>query len=384
MAGPLNGIKIIEFAGIGPAPFCGMMLADHGAQVIRIERPAALTAHQPNAQLKPRDALARSRRSLTLDIKQPSALAVAQDLCAAADGLIEGYRPGVMERLGLGPDALLARNPKLVYGRMTGWGQFGPYAQAAGHDINYIGLAGILHTVGLAGQKPVPPVNYLGDFGGGGMMLAFGMVAALLGVKLGAPGQVIDCAMTDGAALLAAMSYSALAAGEMEDRAGVNQLDGGAHFYGTYETMDGKYIALGAIEPQFYAQFLALVGLAEDPDFDDQLNPAHWPALKNKLAALFRSRTRADWCALLEMTDVCFAPVLSMTEAKAHPHNVARGTFVDVAGWAQPAPAPRYSATINAAPRPAPASGADSDTVLAELGYTAQQLADLRATGALG
>jgi alpha-methylacyl-CoA racemase len=190
--------------------------------------------------------------------------------------------------------------------------------------------------------------------------------------------------MTDGAALLAAMSYSALAAGEMEDRAGVNQLDGGAHFYGTYETMDGKYIALGAIEPQFYAQFLALVGLAEDPDFDDQLNPAHWPALKNKLAALFRSRTRADWCALLEMTDVCFAPVLSMTEAKAHPHNVARGTFVDVAGWAQPAPAPRYSATINAAPRPAPASGADSDTVLAELGYTAQQLADLRATGALG
>jgi len=289
-----------------------------------------------------------------------------------------------MERLGLGPEVLLAANPKLIYGRMTGWGQFGPYAQAAGHDINYIALSGVLHTIGVAGQKPVPPVNYIGDFGGGGMMLAYGMVAALLGVKLGQPGQVIDCAMTEGSALLASMTFSALEGGWTEDRAGVNRLDGGAHFYDTYETSDGKYIALGAIEPQFYALFRELTGLTDDSAFDDQLNKANWPALKVRLAALFKTRTRDEWCALMEMTDVCFAPVLSMAEAKVHPHNVARGTFVDVGGWQQPSPAPRYSVTANDTPRNAPKAGVDSDALLAEIGYDATTIAALRSAGVLG
>jgi len=376
MAGPLHGIRIIEFAGIGPGPFCGMMLADHGAEVIRIDRPGAMPMRG--------DALARSRRSIVLDMKQPSALAVARALCASADGIIEGYRPGVMERLGLGPDVLLADNPKLVYGRMTGWGQFGPYAQSAGHDINYIALAGVLHTVGTAGEKPVPPVNYIGDFGGGAMMLAFGMVSALLGVKMGQPGQVIDCAMTDGAALLAAMSYTMLAQGINQDEAGVNLLDGGAHFYDTYETADGKYIALGAIEPQFYALFRKLAGLADDPDFDTQMSRAHWPALKAKVVALFKTKTRDEWCALMEMTDVCFAPVLSMNEAKAHPHNVARETFVEVDGWQQPAPAPRYSHTVTDLPHAAPKLGSDADVLLAELGYDASRIEALRRDGVLG
>lgn len=376
MAGPLHGIRIIEFAGIGPGPFCAMMLADHGAEVIRIDRPGAMQMRG--------DALARSRRSIVLDMKKPGALAVARALCASAAGIIEGYRPGVMERLGLGPDVLLADNPKLIYGRMTGWGQFGPYAQSAGHDINYIALAGVLHTIGAAAQKPVPPVNYIGDFGGGAMMLAFGMVSALLGVKMGQPGQVIDCAMTDGAALLAAMSYTMLAQGINQDTAGVNLLDGGAPFYDTYETADGKYIALGAIEPQFYAQFRTLAGLADDPDFDAQMSRAHWPALKAKVAALFKTKSRDEWCTQMEMTDICFAPVLSMSEAKAHPHNLARATFVEVDGWQQPAPAPRYSHSITDLPRPAPEFSADSDVLLAELGYDAAKIEALRGDGVLG
>jgi alpha-methylacyl-CoA racemase len=376
MAGPLQGIRIIEFAGIGPAPFCGMMLADHGAEVIRVDRPGT----RPNRF----DALARSRRTLALDMKKPKANDVARALCATADGIIEGYRPGVMERLGLGPDVLLADNPKLVFGRMTGWGQFGPYAQAAGHDINYIALAGVLHTVGRAGEKPVPPVNYVGDFGGGGMMLAYAMVSALLGVKMGQPGQVIDCAMTDGAALLAGMSFSMLEQGINQDQPGVNMLDGGAHFYDTYETADGKYIALGAIEPQFYALFRKLTGLADDHAFDAQLSRADWPALTEKVAALFKTKSRDEWCALLEMTDVCFAPVLTMAEAKRHPHNVARGTFVDVDGWLQPAPAPRYSATVNDTPRGVSAINEDCDVLLSELGYGAGKIALLRREGVLG
>jgi alpha-methylacyl-CoA racemase len=252
MAGPLAGIRIVEFAGIGPGPFCGMMLADHGAEVIRIERPGG--------RLDPRDPLSRNRRSIALDTKSANGLAVAKALCARADGLIEGYRPGVMERLGLGPDMLLAANPKLVYGRMTGWGQHGPYAQAAGHDINYIALSGVLHTVGREGERPVPPVNYVGDFGGGAMMLAFGMVSAILGVRMGGPGQVIDCAMTDGSALLAGMSWYFHAIGQNADRAGVNMLDGGAHFYDTYVCADGRFISIGSIEPQFYALLRQAVG----------------------------------------------------------------------------------------------------------------------------
>lgn len=355
MAGALSGIRIIEFAGIGPGPFCGMMLGDHGAEVIRIDRPGA--------RLDPRDALSRNRKSVLLDIKSPEGLAAAKALCATADGLIEGFRPGVMERLGLGPDVLLADNPKLVYGRMTGWGQTGPYAQAAGHDINYIALSGVLHTIGVAGAKPVPPVNYVGDFGGGGMLLAFGMVAGLLAVKNGAPGQVIDAAMTDGSALLAGMSYAMLASGTTSDVPGTNLLDGGAPFYDTYACADGKWIAIGSIEPQFYALLRDKLGIADDPAFEAQFDKAAWPARKERFAAIFATKSRAEWCALMEMTDACFAPVLSMAEAPEHPHNQARATFVTVGGAVQPAPAPRFSATPVPEPRAAPIAGADLTTI---------------------
>ena len=371
MAGPLAGIRIVEFAGIGPGPFCGMMLADHGAEVIRIDRPGARLDH--------RDALARSRRSIILDLKQPEAITAARDLCRTADGTIEGYRPGVMERLGLGPDILLADNPRLVFGRMTGWGQFGSYAQAAGHDINYIALSGVLHTIGRVGERPVPPVNYIGDFGGGGMMLAFGMVAALLSVKSGGTGQVIDCAMTDGSALLAAMTYSAYARGLHQDIAGVNRLDGGAHFYDTYECADGRFVSSGSIEPQFYALLREHAGIAADPAFDAQLDEAGWPALKLRLAAVFKARTRDEWCAVMEASDVCFAPVLSLTEAPQHPHNAERGTFIEVGGAVQPAPAPRYSGTVTAVPVAAPAAGADTGAILRELDYDEDRIVRLRA-----
>ena len=356
MSGALTGIRIIEFAGIGPGPFCAMMLADHGAEVIRVDRPGA--------RLDPRDALSRNRRSVVIDMKSPEGVAQARALCRSADGLIEGFRPGVMERLGLGPDILLADQPSLVYGRMTGWGQTGPYAQAAGHDINYIALSGVLHTIGVAGTgagtKPVPPVNYVGDFGGGGMLLAFGMVAGLLAVRNGAPGQVIDAAMTDGSALLAAMNYAMLAAGTTSDVPGTNLLDGGAPFYDSYACADGKWIAIGSIEPQFYALLRNKAGVADDPAFDAQFDRARWPELKQRLAAIFVTRTRDEWCAAMEMTDVCFAPVLSMTEAPGHPHNVARATFVTVGGAIQPAPAPRFSATPAPVPVAAPKVGADN------------------------
>ncbi|WP_227339705.1 CaiB/BaiF CoA transferase family protein [Sphingopyxis sp. P8] len=373
MTGPLNGIRIIEFAGIGPGPYCAMMLADHGAEVIRIDRPGAA--------LDPRDPLSRNRSSVVLDMKAPDAVGVARDLCKSADGIIEGYRPGVMERLGLGPDVLLADNPRLVYGRMTGWGQFGPYAQAAGHDINYISLSGVLHGIGRAGEKPVPPVNYVGDFGGGGMMLAFGMVSALLHAAKTGEGQVIDCAMTDGSALLAGMTWGFKAMGRLKDEAGVNMLDGGAHFYDTYRCSDGKFISIGSIEPQFYALLREKTGLSADPAFDAQLDPSQWGPLKEKLTALFATRTRNEWCKLMEKTDVCFAPVLSLEEAPQHPHNVARQSFVTVGGATQPAPAPRYSATTNDTPRQAPTVGADTDEVLASLGYDATRIAALRESG---
>ncbi len=376
MPGPLTGIKIIEFAGIGPGPFCAMMLADHGADVIRIERPGGA--------LDPRDALSRNRKSIVLDTKKAEGLAVARDLCRRADGLIEGYRPGVMERLSLGPDVMLADNPNLVYGRMTGWGQYGPYAHAAGHDINYIALSGVLHTIGRSGERPVPPVNYVGDFGGGGMMLAFGMASALLAVKMGGAGQVIDCAMTDGSALLAGMSWHMLAAGINEDNAGVNMLDGGTHFYDTYECADGNWVSIGSIEPQFYALLRRHVGVADDPTFDAQHDRGGWGPLKAKLTAIFKTKTRDEWDAVMAKTDVCFAPVLSMTEATQHPHNVARETFIEVGGAIQPAPAPRYSGTVTAMPVAAPVAGSDADAVLAELGYDNSRIAALRASGALG
>lgn len=371
MPGPLDGLTIVEMAGIGPGPFAGMMLADHGARVIRVERPGT--------RVDARDPLLRSREVVAVDLKSPDGIALVRDLCRAADGVFEGFRPGVMERLGLGPDVLLADNPRLVYGRMTGWGQTGPYAAAAGHDINYIALAGALHAYGRAGEKPTPPINMVGDFGGGGMMLAFGMVAALLNAARTGQGQVIDVAMTDGAAVLMSMIWGFRANGMWSDDRGTNLLDTAAHFYDTYETSDGKFLSIGSIEPQFYAELRRLCGLADDPDFDAQMDRAAWGPLKDKLTALFLTRTRDEWCASMEMTDVCFAPVLSMAEAPAHPHNAARGTFVEAGGVTQPAPAPRYS--VSTTVPPVMASAPDSAAVLASLGIAADRITALTAAG---
>jgi alpha-methylacyl-CoA racemase len=339
-------------AGIGPGPFCGMMLADQGAEVIVI--------HRPGAAPDPRDPLARSRKLVEADLKQPEGRARVCELVRSANGLIEGFRPGVMERLGLGPEVLLAENPRLVFGRMTGWGQTGPLAHAAGHDINYIAIAGALHSFGRAGEKPTPPINMVGDFGGGGMLLAFGMVSALLHAQRTGQGQVIDCAMTDGAALLMSMIWGFRETAGWKDERGVNLLDTGAHFYDTYETADGKFISIGAIEPQFYAEFRRVADLVEDGDFDDHRNEENWPRLKLKLIDLFRTRSRDEWCRLMEGTDICFAPVLSMAEAPAHPHNQLRSTFISLNGVTQPAPAPRYSRTANAHPSPS-ANWTDDD-----------------------
>ena len=380
VTGPLAGIRIIELAGIGPGPFACMMLADHGAEVIRIDRPDKVEGG-PGGYAR-NDVLLRSRRTIAVDLKSPRGIGVVRDLIASADGLIEGFRPGVMERLGLGPDVLLAATPRLVYGRMTGWGQDGPYAQVAGHDINYIALAGALHAFGRAGEKPTPPINMVGDFGGGAMMLAFGMVSALLHARTTGQGQVIDCAMTDGAALLMSMIWGFRAGGFWRDERGVNLLDGGAHFYDTYACADGKYVSVGAIEPQFYALLREKAGLAEDTDFDRQMDPRGWPALKDRLAAVFATRTREDWCAILEGTDACFAPVLSMAEAPAHPHNVARGIFVEAGGVVQPAPAPRYSSTPTVAPRMADGT-TDTDALLAGLGYGEADVATLKSDGVI-
>ena len=349
MAGPLEGLKVLEMAGLGPAPFCAMMLADMGADVVRIERPGTPSVTGAAGKF---DVTARSRRVLALDLKNPAAVAAVLGLVDQADVLIEGFRPGVMERLGLGPDVCMARRPSLVYGRMTGWGQAGPLAQAAGHDINYIAISGALHAIGAASAAPVPPLNYVGDFGGGAMMLAFGILCALHHARHGGVGQVVDAAMTDGAALLSAMMYGMHAAGAWSNRRGENMLDGGAHFYGTYACADGKYVSIGAIEPQFYAQLMRLTGIS-DPAFSAQHDTAMWPALKQKLAQVFLTKTRAQWCELMEGSDVCFAPVLDWDEAPAHPHNQARQAFVSVDGVVQPAPAPRFSHTPPAMPQAA-------------------------------
>jgi len=381
MSGPLSGLRIVEIAGIGPGPFAGMMLADHGAEVIRVERPNApaglATAHT--------DILTRSRRAVAIDLKRPEGVAVLRDLARTADGLIEGFRPGVMERLGLGPEELLKANPRLVFGRMTGWGQTGPMASAAGHDINYIALAGALHAYGRAGEKPTPPINMVGDFGGGGMFLAFGMVSAILNAQRTGQGQVVDCAMVDGAAVLMSMIWSFRAAGLWRDERGVNLLDTGAHFYDTYETADGKYLAVGAIEPQFYAKLRSLAGLDSDPEFDSQMDAGAWKSLKDKLAAVFRARSRDDWMVLFNGTDACVAPVLSMAEAPLHPHNATRGTFVKAEGVTQPAPAPRFLGTPSTPPRMASGDkGADTDGVLAGIGYDEERIAALKRDRILG
>jgi alpha-methylacyl-CoA racemase len=357
-----------------------MMLADHGAEVIRIDRPGGLRAGPGGDPRK--DVLLRSRKTIAVNMKSPEGVAVVRDLAASADGLVEGFRPGVMERLGLGPEELLRLNPKLVYGRMTGWGQTGPYAASAGHDINYIALAGALHAFGRAGEKPVPPVNLVGDFGGGGMMLAFGMVSALLHAAKTGQGQVIDCAMTDGSALLMSMMWSFLAQGMWRDERGVNLLDTGAHFYDTYRTKDDKFVAVGPIEAQFYALFREKLGIADDQAFDKQNDSAMWPVLRERLAAIFAGMTRDEACALLEHSDACFAPVLSLREAPLHPHNAARETFIKAGGVTQPAPAPRYSETKTDAPR-MQGGETDSDTVLAGLDYDGARIAALRVSGAV-
>ena len=342
MAGALDGITVIELAAIGPVPFAATMLADHGARVIRVERrgqASLMTAFGRN------DILARNREVIELDLKDAGDLAQLRALLADADALLEGYRPGVIERMGLAPELLLADNPRLVIGRMTGWGQEGPKAPLAGHDINYIALSGALHTYGPKDGKPSAPTNAVGDYGGGGMLLAFGVLAAILSALNTGKGQVVDCAMVDGAAMITAMIYSMFNVGIWRDERGANLLDGAAPFYDTYETADGKWISIGSIEPQFYAILLDKLGLADDADFTRQNDFALWPGLKSRLEAIFRTRTRDDWCSLMEDTDICFAPVLSLAEAPKHPHNVARGTFIEVEGVIQPAPAPRFSAT---------------------------------------
>ena len=346
MAGPLDGVQIVEMAGIGPAPFCGMMLADHGATVTLVHRPG----HTPD----PRDPLMRSRVCVEADLKTEEGRQKVRDLASSADGLIEGFRPGVMERLGLSPEILLEDNPRLVYGRMTGWGQTGPLSHAAGHDINYISISGVLHACGRANSKPTPPINLAGDFGGGGMLLSFSMLAAILNARQTGKGQIIDCAMTEGASLLMSMMWGFLETAGWKDERGVNVLDTGAHFYETYETADGKYIAVGAIEPKFYALLLNLAGIKDD-SFAEQLNPKAWPQLKEKLAKIFATKTRDEWCTILEGSDACCSPVLSMSEAPDHPHMKERNAFVSLNGVVQPAPAPRYSKTPCASPqRPQP------------------------------
>ena len=377
--GPLHGLRVVEFASIGPGPLCAMMLADLGAEVLRIDRI------EPSGLGVPTDTRfevsGRSRRSVALDIKQPAGRDAALRLVDRADVLIEGWRPGVAERLGLGPDDCLARAPALVYGRMTGFGQDGPLAQAAGHDINYIALTGALHAIGPPGGKPVVPLNLIGDYGGGAMLLAFGLLAAVFERQRSGQGQVVDAAMVDGAGTLMSIFHGLSAAGRWDiDQRGVNLLDGGAPFYDTYETADGKYVALGALEPKFFAELAQRIGLDTrfvKGQYDRQL----WPEMRQAIAAVMASKTRDAWCTILEGTDACFAPVLTLAEAPAHAHAAARGGFIEVDGIRQAAPSPRFSRSAPEAPRPPVKPGADTDAVLAEAGYSAAEIAALRASG---
>ncbi len=344
MAGPLSGYRIVEIAGIGPGPFAAMMLADMGAEVIRVDRAQSVRGSAPEAPFF--DLLQRGRKNIAIDLKNSAGVETLLQLLEKADAVIEGFRPGVMERLGIGPDVCLARNPKLVFGRMTGWGQEGMYGQAAGHDINYISLAGALAHFARPGQTPLPPLNMVGDFGGGGMFLAYGVVCALLEAQKSGKGQVVDTAMVDGAAVLMTMFWAFKSIGmHDENNPGTNLLDTGAHFYDAYRCKDDKFISIGSIEPQFYAELLRLTGLDADPEFVSHMDRSKWSALKPKVSAVFATKTQAEWCAIMEATDVCFAPVLTMSEAAEHPHNKERKTFVEAHGVMQPAPAPRFSRT---------------------------------------
>jgi alpha-methylacyl-CoA racemase len=376
LSGPVDGFRIIELAGIGPAPFAGMMLSDMGAEVLRVDRAQAV---RPEARTPAYDVLGRGKRSVGVDLKHPEGRQTLLRLAGRADALIEGFRPGVTERLGIGPEDCLARNPRLVYGRMTGWGQEGPYAGMAGHDINYIALSGTLSMIGRSQDRPVPPLNLIGDFGGGGMLLAFGVVCALLEAARSGQGQVIDAAMVDGAALLAAMVYGFQAAGIWRER-GTNLIDTGAWYYEVYETADGGYVSLGSLEPQFFQEMLQRTGLRDTPDPDDRPT---WPAMKERMAALIKTRTRAEWCELLEGTDACFAPVLSPAEAIEHPHNRHRATFTEVAGVAQPAPAPRFSRTAANVGGPPSWPGQHTEVALHDWGFDDVEIAKLRDAGAV-
>lgn len=372
--GPLQGLKIVEIGSIGPGPFCAQMLADMGAEIIRVDRKGGGDFILP-AKF---NVLHRSRRSIAVDLKKPEGVEAVLKLIERADALIEGFRPGVMEQLGLGPDVCLERNPRIVYGRMTGWGQEGPMAKAAGHDINYIALSGVLHCIGRKGENPVPPLNLAGDFGGGGMYLAFGVMCGVYEAQKSGRGQVVDAAMVDGSAAMMGLFYGIRAAGAWSLERGVNLLDTGAHFYDTYETSDGKWISVGSIEPQFYALLLKHAGLEDDPDFQNQMDFAKWPVLKKKIAEVFRTKTRDDWCEIMEGTDVCFAPVLDMVEAAAHPHNVERKTFVEVDGVLQPAPAPRFSRTMPEIQGPPPKPGQHNDEALADWGFSGEEIQKLK------
>ncbi|QGN49037.1 CaiB/BaiF CoA transferase family protein [Micromonospora sp. WMMD558] len=381
-AGPLAGVRVIELAGIGPGPFTAMMLADLGADVVRVDR---VTDVDPSAFGSPHpDLLNRGRRSIAVDLKSPDGRDVVLALAAGADALIEGFRPGVTERLGLGPADCHAVNPRLVYGRMTGWGQDGPAAPYAGHDIGYVALTGALHGMGRAGERPVPPMNLLGDFGGGGMMLALGLVSALYAARGGAPGQVVDAAIVDGVSVLSTQIHALRRLGMWQDPRGVNLLDGGAPFYDTYECADGRHVAVGALEQRFYDELVRRTGFPLPGDEAlDRTDPANWPALRQAWARLFRTRTRDEWAALLADSDACVAPVLDWAEAPAHPHLAARGTFVERDGATQPAPAPRFSGTPTALRRPPPQPGEHTDELLAGAGFDADRIAALRTSGAI-
>ena len=378
--GPLKGLTIIEISGIGPGPFAGMSLADMGANVIRVERPGGTDFS--NAQEPRLDFLNRGKRCICVNLKQREGVATVLQLLEKADGLLEGNRPGVMERLGLGPDICLEKNPALVYGRMTGWGQEGPMAQAAGHDLNYVALAGALHPIGRAGEKPAIPLNLVGDFGGGGLMLAYGMVCALLEAKTSGKGQVVDAAMIDGAATLMASTFAASQVGFWREERGTNLLDGGAHFYEVYETSDGKYISLGAIEPQFYAALLETLG-EEATYFQNQWDMDNWPAMQEQMSEIIKGKTRDQWDAVFAGVDVCYAPVLAMSEVRHHPHHQARGTFIDDGEYWQPAPAPRFSRTKAELRGPSARLGQHTQDILREFGFSDQDIAEKLASKAV-
>jgi alpha-methylacyl-CoA racemase len=382
MSGPLSGRRIIEIAGIGPGPFAAMMLSDMGAEVIRVERTQAVRGQAPDTAHW--DVLLRGRRNIAIDLKSPDGIATLLELVKGADALIEGFRPGVMERLGVGPEDCAKVNPKLVYGRMTGWGQDGPYGPRAGHDINYIALAGALAHFSRAGEAPVPPLNMVGDFGGGGMYLAFGVVCALLEAERSGKGQVVDAAMVDGAASLMSMFWGFKNIGLFNENApGTNLLDTGAHFYDVFECKDAKFVSIGSIEPQFYALLLEKTGLENDERFAKQMDQSQWPALKETLREVFATKTQAEWCQTMEGTDVCFAPVLTMSEAAAHPHNVERKTFIEIDGVTQPAPAPRFSRSTTQVSTPPAHPGQHTREILTDWGIPQDRIEQLIASGAV-